>query len=225
MTADGAVSANGRGPVRTSVALVCGDPVWEHAISWLLRSAGADVVAQARDVDRALDLVIRTAPQVLVVDVDDDVEPARLLKRIRDVHNVRPPTRVVVVVLPGAHGAHDAALAAGAFQVVCRENALGLLRAVDHASAEGATDPERERPHLTLREFEILRLAAEGRTNREVARAAWVTEQTVKYHLANIYRRLGVHCRHEAVAWAAENGVVEAAEPQPPLAVRSISRS
>ncbi|MGZ4289892.1 MAG: response regulator transcription factor [Gaiellaceae bacterium] len=201
---------------RTSVGLVCGDPVWEHAISWLLRSAGAEVVAHARDVDRALDLVIRAAPQVLVVDADEEVEPVRLLRRIRDVHEVRPPTSVVVICRDGDNAVHDAALAAGAFHVVRRDDALGLVRAVDDASAEGTTDPERGRPHLTLREFEILRLAAEGRTNREVARAAWVTEQTVKYHLANIYRRLGVHTRTEALTWAADNGVVDRVESRAP---------
>ena len=64
-----------------------------------------------------------------------------------------------------------------------------------------------ERPRLTRREVEILRLVAEGRTNREVAQLAWVTEQTVKFHLASIYKKLGIHSRAEAMVWAAANGM------------------
>jgi len=51
---------------------------------------------------------------------------------------------------------------------------------------------------LTKREQEILRLVSEGKSNGEVARKLWVTEQTVKFHLSNIYRKLGVTNRTEA---------------------------
>jgi len=198
----------GAGDGAVTVGLVCGDPVWEHAISWLLRSSGIEVVARARDVDRALDLVARSAPRVLIVDADGDLEPVRLLKRIRDIRHAQPATAVVVLCSPGDTACHDAALVGGAVSVVCRERAFELLQALSRAAENGTADDE-ARPNLTLRELEILRLVADGRTNREVARAAWVTEQTVKYHLANIYRRLGVRNRGEAIAWAVEHGVAE----------------
>jgi DNA-binding NarL/FixJ family response regulator len=51
---------------------------------------------------------------------------------------------------------------------------------------------------LTDRELEILRLVAEGFTNGRIARELWLTEQTVKFHLSNIYRKLGVANRTEA---------------------------
>ena len=66
----------------------------------------------------------------------------------------------------------------------------------------------RLQPRLTRRELEILRLVAEGRSNREVARLLWVTDQTVKFHLANTYRKLGVRNRFDASLWAIANGVV-----------------
>src|SRR5204863_6825625 len=53
-------------------------------------------------------------------------------------------------------------------------------------------------PGLTLREAEILELVSEGYTNGMVAKMLWVTEQTVKFHLSNIYRKLGVANRTEA---------------------------
>ena len=61
---------------------------------------------------------------------------------------------------------------------------------------------------LTRREVEILKLAAEGPSNAELARKLWVTEQTVKFHLSNIYRKLGVANRTEASRWAQVNGLL-----------------
>ena len=61
---------------------------------------------------------------------------------------------------------------------------------------------------LTQRELEILRLVAEGHTNGHIARQLWVTEQTVKFHLSNIYRKLDVTNRTEASRWAQINGLL-----------------
>ena len=68
-----------------------------------------------------------------------------------------------------------------------------------------------EDPPLTSREREILLLVAAGATNGDVARKLWVTEQTVKFHLRNIYRKLDVANRTEASHFAHVNGLVSAA--------------
>jgi DNA-binding NarL/FixJ family response regulator len=60
---------------------------------------------------------------------------------------------------------------------------------------------------LTNRELEILKSVAEGHTNARIGRALWVTEQTVKFHLSNIYRKLGVANRTEASRYALVNGL------------------
>ena len=80
----------------------------------------------------------------------------------------------------------------------------------------GATDRETARSGvleddgvgLTKREIEILRLTAEGYSNSQLARMLWVTEQTVKFHLSNIYRKLDVANRTEASRWAQRNGLL-----------------
>jgi DNA-binding NarL/FixJ family response regulator len=61
---------------------------------------------------------------------------------------------------------------------------------------------------LTLREKEILGLVAEGHTNGQIARRLWVTEQTVKFHLSNTYRKLGVANRTEASHYAHLNNLM-----------------
>jgi DNA-binding NarL/FixJ family response regulator len=61
---------------------------------------------------------------------------------------------------------------------------------------------------LTPRELEILALAAEGTGNKQIAQRLWVTEQTVKFHLSNVYRKLDVANRTEATRYAVQHGLV-----------------
>ena len=63
------------------------------------------------------------------------------------------------------------------------------------------------RPRLTRREQEILTLAAHGHTNRGIAEILWVAAHTVKFHLSNVYRKLGVRNRAEAVEAARRLGL------------------
>ena len=75
----------------------------------------------------------------------------------------------------------------------------------------GAPEPAEKGPvdaGLTRREVEILQLVAEGYSNAQLAKMLWVTEQTVKFHLSNIYRKLGVANRTEASRWAQLNGLL-----------------
>jgi DNA-binding NarL/FixJ family response regulator len=74
---------------------------------------------------------------------------------------------------------------------------------------------------LTRREVEVLNLVSRGWTNRTVARTLWVTDETVKFHLSNIYRKLGVSNRVEASRWAAERGIAERAIEIAPLDLRT----
>jgi DNA-binding NarL/FixJ family response regulator len=62
---------------------------------------------------------------------------------------------------------------------------------------------------LSERELQVLELVAEGRTNRDVARLLWLSDQTVKFHLANVYRKLGVGSRGEAVTRARAEGILQ----------------
>jgi DNA-binding CsgD family transcriptional regulator len=73
---------------------------------------------------------------------------------------------------------------------------------------------------LTAREREVLRLVADGRTNREVARSLWISPLTVRRHLENTFEKLGVRSRAAAVASvfgaiATENGEVSRERAHP----------
>src|SRR4051794_40124494 len=91
-----------------------------------------------------------------------------------------------------------------------------------HASAASASDSAviaEDDADLTRREREILALVAEGHSNRELARMLWVTEQTVKFHLSNIYRKLDVANRTEASRWAHRHGLVGRREVEAAVSV------
>jgi DNA-binding CsgD family transcriptional regulator len=64
---------------------------------------------------------------------------------------------------------------------------------------------------LTDRELEILRALGEGHSNKQIAGLLWLAEQTVKFHLTNIYRKLNVASRTEAVQWAYRHGLLDTA--------------
>jgi DNA-binding CsgD family transcriptional regulator len=72
-------------------------------------------------------------------------------------------------------------------------------------------EPGHESLGLTQRELELLCLVASGATNSLLARQLFVTEQTVKFHLSNIYRKLGVANRTQASRFAYAHGLVPAA--------------
>jgi DNA-binding NarL/FixJ family response regulator len=80
-------------------------------------------------------------------------------------------------------------------------HALGLPPANEKAIARAAG--------LSQRELTIVKAAARGLSNQAIAKELWVTEQTVKFHLTNVYRKLGVANRTEAARWAFANGFIE----------------
>ena len=125
-----------------------------------------------------------------VVLVDDMQVPEHALARLGEVAATVPDKAV-----------HPVALG-----TLLREVVAGNV--VQRHKGEHAR-PEAEACSLTPREREILGLAAGGATNGQIARGLWVTEQTVKFHLSNIYRKLGVGNRTEATRYAYRNGLIE----------------
>lgn len=95
-----------------------------------------------------------------------------------------------VVVIPGS--------TAGAFSI------LHLLRPVDRPLAPWPDREERDRPQLTEREMEVLGLLADGNSTRDMAETLHITPSTVRKHLQNLFRKLGVQSRLTAVLAALE---------------------
>jgi DNA-binding NarL/FixJ family response regulator len=205
------------GADQTTAVLVSPDAFWNQALAWLVEAEGVRVVARAWELERVLSLVASLAPDLLLIQAGPDLDPARLYKRLRQARKARPELHVIVMCKQGDARLRDCALAGGAARVVDIEHAgaiLGALRSLR------VVDGFVERPLLTRRELEILRLVADGRTNRDVAELLWVSDQTVKFHLANVYRKLGVNTRAEAIEWARLNDVASVVAAEDRLAAR-----
>jgi DNA-binding NarL/FixJ family response regulator len=161
----------------------------------------------------------RISPDVVLM--DDMQEPEHALARLREVATVRPDAKSVLLTTRMDDEWLGEAFEAGASAVISKSVhpvALGtLLREIAHGNVVHRYQPpapavaEEECP-LTTRELEILTLVAEGHTNGHIARQLWVTEQTVKFHLSNTYRKLGVANRTEASRYAYVHDLVSARE-------------
>jgi len=143
---------------------------------------------------------------------------ARDVAATRELH---PGLKTIVLTSSDDPSDISGAFAAGAAAYVIKtahadDIASAIRQAFDHsiffsppalAPAETMA-PSNGADELTRREFEILKLAADGHSNAQMAKMLWVTEQTVKFHLSNIYRKLDVSNRTEASRWAQLHGLL-----------------
>jgi DNA-binding NarL/FixJ family response regulator len=199
-------------------------PIWLDGVQSILERIGVEVLGKSTDPDEILELVSIHQPDVLVTSIelaDPDVDGLACLRLATQ----RQASLKAVVLSAYDDAEHiEAALAAGAIAYVVKtahpdDFAAAIRQSFDHsvfmAGSQVAPPAEKAEPPgdtrgLTRRELEILRLVAEGHSNAELARMLWVTEQTVKFHLSNIYRKLDVSNRTEASRWAQVQGLLPA---------------
>ena len=176
-----------------------------------------EIVGEARSGSEVLPRVGETEPDVILLDVRmPGLDGLQLLDRLGKQY---PETKVVIL-----SGADEPELAAEAL----RRGAKAFLgKGIDPAELapvllevfEGAVLTESvgggssgahavaDEFELTAREVEILERVATGRSNKQIAQEFWLSEQTIKYHLTNVYRKLGVGSRTEAARFAYDHGL------------------
>jgi two-component system nitrate/nitrite response regulator NarL len=195
-------------------------PLWLDAVERVLSSNGVAVVARSSDPDRAVALVVEHKPRILVA------EPASGgIECVQEATERVPGLKAIALAASDDPAQIQAAFAAGAVAYVVKtanSDVVGVaIRQAfspslflpdpvpaQLAEADLAGEADREVAVLTRREREILRLVAEGHSNSQLGRMLWVTEQTVKFHLSNIYRKLDVANRTEASRWAQVHGLL-----------------
>jgi DNA-binding NarL/FixJ family response regulator len=188
--------------------------------SALEQAGGIEIVGEAHAGSQVLPLVGRTNPDLVLLDIRmPQLDGLACLDLIRKRH---PDVKVVVLSAFSDQEHVEAALRRGASAYVVKAvNPLDLPAALRQA-AEGTVfhavgSPESSDDHseigLTGREMTLLRAVAKGLSNQAIGKELWISEQTVKFHLRNIYRKLGVSSRTEAARYAYERGLVEAGTP------------
>ncbi len=203
-------------------------PLWLDALERLLDRVGVTVVGATTSPAEAFDMIEEQRPTVFITEYDCIAQSEDGLASLRRATASNPEVHSVVLSTQDDAGSIEAAFAAGA-SVYCvktaePEDLASAIRQAFHNSIYYASGRARdaepapsrqssEDPGLTKREVEILQLVAEGYSNSQLAKMLWVTEQTVKFHLSNIYRKLDVANRTEASRWAQLHGLLPTTHP------------
>jgi DNA-binding NarL/FixJ family response regulator len=224
-------SANGH---RTAV-LLDQHPLWHEAVEPVLDRLEVDVIAKTTAPEEALGIVEERQPDILLLDIDFSDEGPNGISLIREARERDAELKVIVLSLYDNPHEVEAAFSAGASAYVLKsvhpDDLATAVRQAFQASiylpgrkpaSQGSGDRSKL---LTERELEIVRLVGEGHSNRELARMLWVTEQTVKFHLTNVYRKLGVSNRTEASRWAQAHGLLSGSPARRLRTVEPAARS
>jgi DNA-binding NarL/FixJ family response regulator len=223
------VSATNTAPSATpvSVLIVDSHAVTRAGLRRLLESyPGIDVIGEATDGVQAVSETLELGPQLVLMDTQlpngQSMEALRQIKQLNlDTHVLLLSTQdreeyLYETLRAGADGyvlkdiAPDELVQAvrtvARGEVLVQPQLAGKLLSRFGRQGRGAAPYE----SLTARELEVLRLLARGLRNKEIAARLYVSERTVNFHLANIYQKLNVSGRTEALSKALEQGLITA---------------
>jgi DNA-binding NarL/FixJ family response regulator len=212
---------------KRSAVVVDRHPLWLEIVSQVLGRANIDVRARCVSSTAALERLDDLQTDLLITGLDHGPGDLDGISLIRSARDRVPGLKVLVLSAHEDRERIDLAFTAGADAYVLKTAAASdLLHAVHQAfehsvylpgarpvATSSAPVPAAGAPRdafgLTPRELELVRHVAEGHSNAQLARMLWVTEQTVKFHLSNIYRKLNVNNRTEASRIAQLRGLLD----------------
>jgi DNA-binding NarL/FixJ family response regulator len=174
------------------------------------------VVAQAADGAEAVALYDTHRPDVVLLDLRmPQMDGVAAIRAIRSAH---PDARIVALTSYDGDADIYRALDAGACGYLIKDmlgnEVIGAIRTAAAGKRVIPAEVARRlaefmpRDDLTEREVEVLRLAAKGLRNRDIARALGRTEETVKLHFKHVMMKLGAESRTEAVTLALRRGII-----------------
>jgi DNA-binding NarL/FixJ family response regulator len=179
---------------------------------------GVEVVGEAENGEQALQLAAQAQPDVVLLDIRmPGMDGLRCLELLRERH---PDMTVAILSSLDEPEQINAALRRGAagyiLKTISPDDLPAALRQMVERSVyysvsnlEQAYGRSARAAGLSEKEISILQHLAEGRSNRQIAQELFISEQTVKFHLRNIYRKLGINSRTEAMRFAYEHDLVE----------------
>jgi len=192
-------------------------PIFLEGIASILDSdAGVRLVAQALDGNAALVRYRELRPDVTLMDIQ--MRGMDGIAATRAILAEFPEARIVVLTTYEGDGYVLAAIEAGAFAYILksslRSDLLALVRSVHQGYRSRALNVTHELQHcltserLTARELDVLRLVAQGQSNKRVGVLLGISEETVKTHMKSILPKLGANDRAHAVALALGRGLL-----------------
>jgi DNA-binding NarL/FixJ family response regulator len=192
---------------------------------------GMEVVAEAHDGAEAVALCREQAPDVVLMDLAmPGMDGVSATREIRD---LLPETAVLILTVhaddahvyrgikAGAHGyllkdctPEDLARAIRAVHAGDTIMAPGIARKIMATLERAGGKKAPLAPPLTKRELEVIRALAQGKSNKEIAQALDISEKTVRNHASNIYAKLHIFDRTQAVIYAIREGLVDLDDPE-----------
>jgi DNA-binding NarL/FixJ family response regulator len=174
-----------------------------------------EIVGEVAAGEDVLPLVLSARPDVVLLDVGlPGIDGIQCAEQIRE---RLPDVRILMLTAYGDPESVRAAERAGADGYVLKSvAAVDLLEVLDGLRSDefllAGFPLQGDDVRLTRRELAVLRAVADGLSNRAIGRELWITEQTVKFHLKNVFRKLGVSDRAQAVERARERGLLWSGE-------------
>ncbi|HEX5748990.1 MAG TPA: response regulator transcription factor [Archangium sp.] len=221
---------------RIRIGILEDQQVFRESLIALFQGAGMDVVAQSREAEGFLAQVREAKPDVVVVDIrlerPDSHEVGDGVKVVEALREQLPRTRALVLSSYRELPVMERCFQAGAAGFLCKLTVTSaeLVAAVEQVSrgewvvpadfmspVQSAASTERAATpldRLTLREREVLSLVASGADNLQISARLGITERTVKAHVSNLYRKLGVQNRVEMAMMAYQTGLSTPADAQ-----------
>ncbi|GII57820.1 DNA-binding response regulator [Planotetraspora thailandica] len=194
-------------------------PLFRDGLRGLLESIpGVEVAGEAGDGAEAVAVVAETRPDVVLMDVA--MPRTNGITATREILARHPEVAVLMISMVDEDASLVAALRAGALGYLRKDATRDDVRTALDAVARGhavlapglarrllTAPPSRAFDELTVREEEVLRMIADGRTNEEIAASLVLSLKTVRNHVSNIYAKLGVASRTQAAIRAREAGL------------------
>ena len=209
------------------IVVVEDQPLFRRGLIDLLNAEGFRVDGSAGTVREAMDVVAARMPDIVLMDLQlgagiDGVEATRRIARQTD------DVRIVILTMHADHEVLDEAFRAGAVGYLVKDCSTDEVASAVRLAADGETAmspalaasmldevrrlddadvPEDERT-VTKREEEVLQLIADGCSTPEVAQRLFISQKTVKNHLASIYQKLDARDRTQAGLRAVRMGII-----------------
>jgi NarL family two-component system response regulator LiaR len=189
------------------------------------------VVGEAHTGEEAVSLCLEAEPDVVLMDLSMPVMDG--VSATRKILSSLPRTRVLILTVHTDDAHVFQGIKAGAQGYILKDctpedltRAIRTVHAGDTIMAqdiakkmlttfEGIRSDAELAPHLTERELEVVKALAHGKSNKEIAQVLGISEKTVRNHASNIYKKLHIFDRTQAVIYAIRHGLVDIEELEP----------